>query len=427
MKRWFRVRRRGAQQRLTFLLQLGFMQRMDHEHHSRARAGIGEVFFAFLSLGLRSFGGPIAHLGYFRDEFVGRRHWLDDNAYADLVALCQFLPGPASSQVGIALGYGRAGYGGALAAFIGFTAPSALIMLAVAAGATLSESAFGSAVIHGLKLAAVAVVAQAVLAMSRSLAPDTPRRSLALFTACALLLFPHAWVQIGVILAGAAFGLRFIGEVALPAEIKALPHPPRRHGLILLGLFFGLLIAAPFLAETAGEFVRVLAVFYQSGSLVFGGGHVVLPMLESGLVPWAITDDLFLAGYGAAQALPGPLFAFAAFIGSAMNVSPHGVLGGLAALIAIFLPAMLLVLGAIPFWADLRSTPQARRAMAGVNAAVVGVLAAALYDPVFTAGVKQGSDMAIVLACLWLLEVAKRPSWWAVVLAACASVLLRFV
>lgn len=400
---------------------------MDKQQQSRERSSIGEVFFAFLSLGLRSFGGPIAHLGYFRDEFVGRRHWLDDNAYADLVALCQFLPGPASSQVGIALGYARAGYGGALAAFIGFTAPSALIMLAVAAGAALSESPLGSALIHGLKLAAVAVVAQAVLAMGRSLAPDAPRRSLALFTACILLMFPQAWVQVAVILAGAAFGLRFVADVAIPAEIKALPHPPRPHGVVFLVIFCVLLVGAPFVAEKGSDFLRVLAVFYQSGSLVFGGGHVVLPMLEAGLVPWAIADDLFLAGYGAAQALPGPLFAFAAFIGSAMNVAPNGVVGGLSALIAIFLPAILLVLGALPFWAELRKTPQARRAMAGVNAAVVGVLAAALYDPVFTAGVTQRSDMAIVIACLWLLEVAKRPSWWAVVLAAAAAVLVRFV
>lgn len=382
-----------------------------------------DVFLAFLSLGVRSFGGPIAHLGYFRDEFVGRRRWLDDEAYADLVALCQFLPGPASSQVGIALGYGRAGYAGAVAAFVAFTLPSALMMLAFAYGASLASSHVGEAVVHGLKLAAVAVVAQAVLAMAKNLAPDLPRRSIAVAAAVTALLMSDALVQVAIILAGAALGLRFLSASTVVPEAAPLAHPPRRHGFVLLGVFAVLLIGLPLAAQGSGSpFTQVLSVFYRAGSLVFGGGHVVLPMLESGLVPWAIPDDLFLAGYGAAQAVPGPLFSFAAFIGAAMNVSPNGLIGGFAALIAIFLPAFLLILGALPFWAGVRGLPQARRAMAGVNAAVVGVLAAALYDPVFTAGVTDRMDMAIVIACLWLLEVAKRPSWWAVLFAAAAAI-----
>lgn len=389
---------------------------------------VREVFAAFLSLGIRSFGGPVAHLGYFRDEFVVRRHWLDDQAYADLVALCQFLPGPASSQVGMALGYARAGYAGALAAFVAFTLPSAVMMLAVAAGASMAHSFWGEGIIHGLKLAAVAVVAQAVLAMSRSLTPDRPRQAIAVCAAVLVLLVPFASVQLLVIALGALIGWRFLAAHAVPAELHPLPHPPRAHGVAFLALFILLLVAALLIAQWPETTItRVLAVFFASGSLVFGGGHVVLPMLEAGLVPWAIPDTLFLAGYGAAQAMPGPLFTFAAFVGSAMSITPHGVIGGLAALLAIFLPAMLLVLGALPFWAGLRTRPEARKAMAGVNAAVVGLLAAALYDPVFTAGVSSRADMAIVIAALFMLEGWKKPSWWVVLFSATAALAVRLV
>lgn len=389
---------------------------------------VREVFAAFLSLGIRSFGGPVAHLGYFRDDFVVHRHWLDDQAYADLVALCQFLPGPASSQVGMALGYARAGYAGALAAFVAFTLPSAMMMLAVAAGASMAHSFWGEGVIHGLKLAAVAVVAQAVLAMSRSLTPDRPRQAIAVCAAVLVLLVPFASVQLLVIALGALIGWRFLASHAVPAELHPLPHPPRAHGVAFLALFSLLLVAALLIAQWPETTItRVLAVFFASGSLVFGGGHVVLPMLEAGLVPWAIPDTLFLAGYGAAQAMPGPLFTFAAFVGSAMSITPHGVIGGLAALLAIFLPAMLLVLGALPFWAGLRTRPEARKAMAGVNAAVVGLLAAALYDPVFTAGVSSRADMAIVIAALFMLEGWKKPSWWVVLFSATAALVVRLV
>lgn len=389
---------------------------------------VREVFAAFLSLGIRSFGGPVAHLGYFRDDFVVHRHWLDDQAYADLVALCQFLPGPASSQVGMALGYARAGYAGALAAFVAFTLPSAMMMLAVAAGASMAHSFWGEGVIHGLKLAAVAVVAQAVLAMSRSLTPDRPRQAIAVCAAVLVLLVPFASVQLLVIALGALIGWRFLASHAVPAELHPLPHPPRAHGAAFLALFSLLLVAALLIAQWPETTItRVLAVFFASGSLVFGGGHVVLPMLEAGLVPWAIPDTLFLAGYGAAQAMPGPLFTFAAFVGSAMSITPHGVIGGLAALLAIFLPAMLLVLGALPFWAGLRTRPEARKAMAGVNAAVVGLLAAALYDPVFTAGVSSRADMAIVIAALFMLEGWKKPSWWVVLFSATAALAVRLV
>ena len=389
---------------------------------------VREVFAAFLSLGIRSFGGPVAHLGYFRDDFVVHRHWLDDQAYADLVALCQFLPGPASSQVGMALGYARAGYAGALAAFVAFTLPSAVMMLAVAAGASMAHSFWGEGIIHGLKLAAVAVVAQAVLAMSRSLTPDRPRQAIAVCAAVLVLLVPFASVQLLVIALGALIGWRFLAAHAVPAELHPLPHPPRAHGVAFLALFILLLVAALLIAQWPETTItRVLAVFFASGSLVFGGGHVVLPMLEAGLVPWAIPDTLFLAGYGAAQAMPGPLFTFAAFVGSAMSITPHGVIGGLAALLAIFLPAMLLVLGALPFWAGLRTRPEARKAMAGVNAAVVGLLAAALYDPVFTAGVSSRADMAIVIAALFMLEGWKKPSWWVVLFSATAALAVRLV
>lgn len=387
-----------------------------------------EVFRTFLSLGLTSFGGPVAHLGYFRTALVERRQWLTDSTYADLVALCQFLPGPASSQVGMAVGYARAGYAGAAAAFIAFTAPSALVMLVIAYGAMAAPMEAAAPLLHGLKLAAVAVVAQAVMAMARNLTPDLPRQSIAVAAASAALILPGALAQIGVILLGAMAGLRWSDATAPLGPDAALPAPSRRAGAGFLLAFFVALAALPLAALATGDpLLAALDVFYRAGALVFGGGHVVLPMLEAGLVPKEMSKDIFLAGYGAAQALPGPLFALAAFLGAAMKVAPDPALGGLIALLAIFLPAALLVFGGLPFWAMLRGMPKARRALAGVNAAVVGLLIAALYDPVFIAGVGSPPDLALVLVGLLLLEGWKMPPWLIVAVSAPAGYALTLL
>ena len=316
--------------------------------HPEATAGSGEVFFVFLKLGLTSFGGPVAHLGYFREEFVARRKWLDERAYADLVALCQFLPGPASSQVGLAIGLSRAAYLGALAAWTGFTLPSAVAMVVFALGVAAVGGADGSAWLHGLKVAAVAVVAQAVLGMMRSLAPDKERATLAVAAAAIALAFPSAWGQVSAIALGAVAGITLLRTTA-PSDHVSLPLVvSRTAGAAALILFFALLIGLPLLAsQTANQAVHLVDAFYRAGSLVFGGGHVVLPLLQAEVVPvgW-VTNDQFLAGYGAAQAVPGPLFTFAAYLGA--------VIGGwgIAALclVAVFLPSFLLVIGALPFW-----------------------------------------------------------------------------
>lgn len=391
------------------------------------RAGtVGEVFLVFLQLGLTSFGGPIAHLGYFRDAFVLRRRWLDEKAYAELVALAQFLPGPASSQVGFALGLVRAGPFGALAAWVGFTLPSAALLF----GFALSANAFGGplaqAALHGLKLVAVAIVAQAVLGMARSLCPDRERASLAVAAVAIVVLAPGSLGQIAAIGIGAAIGIVLCREVG-PGDEADLPSPiSRRSGLLALVVFGGLLVLLPALADEPGRLGAIADAFYRTGSLVFGGGHVVLPLLEAETVAkgW-LTADVFLAGYGAAQAVPGPLFTFAAYLGAVLAPGGSPLAGGLTALVAIFLPGLLLMLAALPYWATLRRRPFARAAMAGANAAVVGVLGAALYDPVFTSAVHDGADFVVALTGLLLLVAWKAPPW-SVVLSGCvAGVILR--
>lgn len=361
------------------------------------RGSASEVFFAFLGLGLTSFGGPVAHLGYFRAELVARRQWLDDAAYADLVALCQFLPGPTSSQVGLALGKLRAGYPGAVAAFAAFTLPSVLLLLAVAYGATALSGPLAAGALHGLKLAAVAVVAQALWAMARSLTPDWPRRALALVTAILALLFPSAITQVALIGIAAGLGL------AQPAPRGPLA-PPRLVDLAWLGAFGLLLLALPVLALGGDSTVLLIEKFYRTGSLVFGGGHVVLPLLEAELVtPGLIPRDLFLAGYGAAQVVPGPLFSFAAYAGALLTNPPNGAWGAALALLAIYLPSFLLVFATLDWWQSLRRNARLRNGLTLANAAVVGLLLATLCDPVATASITAWPDLLWVAIALALL------------------------
>lgn len=389
---------------------------------ARSRSGsAAEVFRVFLGLGLTSFGGPVAHLGYFRDAFVVRRQWLSERAYADLVALCQFLPGPASSQVGMAIGLQRAGYRGLLAAWVAFTLPSAVALVAFAYGASALGADAGAGWIQGLKAAAVAVVAHAVLGMARTLAPDRERAAVAVLGMVLVLLIPSALGQVLVIVAGGLIGLAWLRPGSQEAEDDdSLAVPIRRRvAVIFLALFLALLIALPALATvTTNGAVSLVDSFYRAGSLVFGGGHVVLPLLEAETAQTGLVDrDTFLAGYGAAQAVPGPLFTFAAYLGAVTETGPTGLVGAALALLAIFLPSALLLLGGLPFWAGLRRAPWAQRALAGVGAAVVGLLAAALYDPVFTEGIISPVAMAIAAAAFVALAAWKVPAW-AVVLAA---------
>ena len=387
------------------------------------------VFRVFLRLGLTSFGGPTAHLGFFHDEFVTRRRWLDEASYADLVALCQFMPGPASSQAGLAIGYLRAGYPGAAMAWLGFTAPSAVIMILFAWG--LASGWGGEAAwLHALKLVAVAVVAQAAWTMGRSLWTDRRRTAIGLAAAIVLLLVPFPAMQLAVI-AGAALAGRWLLETqTAPAAPSAEGDASfaagrgRRHAAaLLLGLFAVSIVALPALAAIAEiPGLAVFDSFYRAGALVFGGGHVVLPLLEAEVVaPGWVGRDVFLAGYGAAQALPGPLFTIAAFLGAHVPFFDSPVTGALVALVAIFAPSFLLVPGLLPFWSGLRERRGARTALAGVNAAVVGLLLAALYDPVFTASVRGAADFAWVLGAFGLLFVLRWPPWLVVAIAAVAA------
>lgn len=373
------------------------------------------MFTVFLGLGLTSFGGPVAHLGYFRETFVVRRRWLTERAYADLVALCQFLPGPASSQVGMGIGLQRAGIRGLFAAWVAFTLPSAIALVAFGYGL----SAFGGdrAWIDGLKAAAVAVVIHAVLGMARTLTPDLQRTLLAVAAMLATLALTGAAGQVLVIIAAGAIGylwLRPIDDVGEDDGGLAVP-VGRRTGAACLAVFALLLVALPLAAATVSHGgLTLFDSFYRAGSLVFGGGHVVLPLLESGTVQTGLVDeDTFLAGYGAAQAVPGPLFTFAAFLGSVTTSGPTGVLGAGIALIAIFLPSMLLMIGALPYWQRLRQSPQVQRALMGVNAGVVGLLAAALVTPVISSGI--GSWRAALLALAAYVALASRVPAWAVV------------
>jgi chromate transporter len=381
-----------------------------------------EVLLIFLRLGCTCFGGPIAHLGYFRSEFVTRRQWLTERAYADLVALSQFLPGPASSQTGFGIGLMRAGLPGGLAAWTGFTLQSAVLMVLFAFGAgSIAETAAGAGLLHGLKLVAVAIVAQAVMGMARSLCPDRVRASIATVALVVMLVSPWPLSQIGVIVAGGAAGWMLCrGEADTAVDSIAMP-VSRRFGLGCLAAFFVLLALAFLPVRNGAE--ALFDAFYRSGALVFGGGHVVLPLLRDAVVvPGWVSDNSFLAGYGAAQALPGPLFTFAAYLGTVAGVFPGGVAGAVIALVGIFVPGILCLLGTLPFWHSLRAGPAAQAAMRGTNAAVVGLLGAALYNPVWVSAVQQPVDLAISATGFVLLVIWGAPPLLVVVLSALAGV-----
>lgn len=382
-----------------------------------------EIFRVFLRLGLTSFGGPIAHLGYFRDEFVVRRKWLDDHAYADLVALCQFLPGPASSQVGIALGLLKGGLMGALAAWLGFTLPSAVAL--VSFGSVLGYSSHGvsAAWLHGLMVVAVAVVAQALWGMGRNLCPDRARASMAIAASLVVYLIPGALGQIGAILLGGLAGWLWFS----PAH--QLPHSPLRFpltkagGAVAIVIFCVLLLSLPLAVKQFGGYpLRLFDSFFRVGALVFGGGHVVLPLLQAQVVqPGWVTNDTFMAGYGAAQAVPGPLFTFAAYLGAVSSQTPHGWIGAGIALASIFLPSFLLLIGALPYWESIRHHVASQKAMTGINAAVVGLLLFAFYQPVWTSAIRSPADFVLATAAFLLLMFWKAPPWLVVILCALAA------
>ena len=381
-----------------------------------------EVLGAALKLGLTSFGGPIAHLGYLRREYVERRRWLDEHAYADLVALCQFLPGPASSQLGIAIGTRRAGLAGGIAAWLGFTLPSAILLIAFALATSATDVA-GAGWVHGLKLAAVAVVTQALVAMAGALTPDWPRRALAVAAAAVALGWSTPLTQLAIIVAGAIIGYQFLAARPAPAG-KPEPSPvSRRVGVAALGAFVVLLVGLPLLSVLTGsQPVAQVDSMYRTGALVFGGGHVVLPLLHASTVdPGWVSEGQFLAGYGAAQAVPGPLFTFAAYLGAVSTVAPAGWLGGVICLAAIFLPSFLLIWGVLPFWDNLRRSTGFGRALSGTNAAVVGLLAAALYTPVWTGAVSGWVDVAVAGIAFALLTLVRLPPIAIVALCALAG------
>ena len=379
-----------------------------------------EVLLVFLRLGFTSFGGPVAHLGYFRAEFVERRKWLDETDYVDIVALCQFLPGPASSQVAVALGALRAGLLGSLAAWFGFTMPSAIALVAFGYGVNALGDIAHVPWLHGLKIVAVAVVAQAVWGMARNLCPDRERASVAVGAALLALFVPSATGQIGAIAAGAFIGWYWIRAAAVNQSVPLGIRIPRSVAVLSLGLFFVLLLGLPLLATASGGHILALvSSFYRSGALVFGGGHVVLPLLQQAVVPpgW-VSNDTFLAGYGAAQAVPGPLFTFAAYLGTVMGPLPNGWLGGLICLVAIYLPSFLLLIGILPFWDALRARYGVRSALMGVNAAVVGLLLAALYTPVWTSAIETPADFGLAIVAFLLLVMWRVPPWLVVILGA---------
>ncbi len=381
-----------------------------------------EVFAVALRLGLTSFGGPIAHLGYFRDEYVVRRKWLDDKSYADLVALCQFLPGPASSQVGLAIGIVRAGLPGALAAWLGFTLPSALLLTAFALSVHAIGTAAAAGWLHGLKVVAVAVVVQALWGMAKALCPDRQRATLAILTAIFTLNWPSGHGQIIAIVAAGIIGWSFLAPAALASQAQANFPVSQRTGVIALSLFFALLIGLPLVRSLAqSHWLDVFDGLYRVGSLVFGGGHVVLPLLQSEVVgPGWITKEQFVAGYGAAQAVPGPLFTFSAYLGALMN----GWRGALWTLVAIFLPSFLLVIGALPFWNLLRAHGAFQSALSGINGAVVGLLLAALYNPVWTSAIHTSADFSLAVMGLGLLMWWRWPPWLVVLLSAALGAIL---
>lgn len=391
--------------------------------HVREKGRAVEVFAAFLKLGLTAFGGPVAHLGYFRDEFVIKRKWLEEKDFADLVALCQFLPGPASSQVGIAIGLARAGYAGAVAAWMAFTLPSALALVAFAYGISLFGSALGSGWLHGLKVAAVAVVALAILGMARTLTPDRERASVAALAAVTALVIDSVWGQIGAIVVGAVVGIVVLKREAVPADhFGATPRTNRAIAIFALAAFAVLLVGLPVVSVVSGNAdLQLFDTFFRTGSLVFGGGHVVLPLLQAQVVPpgW-VSNDAFLAGYGAAQAVPGPLFTFSAYLGAAIGGWKTAAL----CLVAIFLPSFLLVIGVMPFWDGLRRWAATRAMLRGINAAVVGLLLAAFYNPVWTSGILSKGDFGLAVVAFVLLLGWRTPPWLVVVgCAVCAELL----
>ncbi|MCU1478157.1 MAG: Chromate transporter [Subtercola sp.] len=396
---------------------------------SARRGTVLEVFRVFLKLGVTSFGGPIAHIGYFRDELIQRRKWLDDDEYADLVALSQFLPGPASSQVGFGMGLYRAGPAGAIAAFVGFTLPSAILLVAFAYGASLVHGVVGDGVLNGLKIVAVAIVAQAVWGMARTLTPDRQRAAIAVVATLLALLQTGAVGQIGALVIGAIAGLVFC-RTAKNTTSSMIRFPVSRiAGVICLSLFIVFLAGLPVLASVTGSgAVELFDAFYRAGALVFGGGHVVLPLLQSGVVDtgW-VTPDQFLTGYGAAQAVPGPLFTFAAYLGALSTTGPGGIAGAAIALIGVFLPGFLILIGVLPFWNAFRTRLWAQALMRGANAAVVGILAAALYDPVFTTAITGPGPFVLALVCFVLLISWRLPPWAVVIAGALGGIVLALV
>ena len=387
------------------------------------------IFLVFLRLGFTSFGGPVAHLAYFRDEFVSRRNWIEERAYADLVALCQFLPGPASSQVGIGVGLARGGLLGAFVAWIGFTMPSALALIAFGYSVVAYHDVVNSGVLHGLKVVAVAVVAQAVWTMARNLCPDAKRATLAVLAACAVLAASTPLAQISVIVIGGFAGLLFLRADTPREHVPLGINVNRLLAIASLLLFFVGLIGLPILATVyPSHTLALVESFYLSGSLVFGGGHVVLPLLQSEVVPsgW-VSNDAFLAGYGAAQAVPGPLFTFAAYLGAVLEPVPNGLTGGIICLTAIFVPSFLLVVGVLPFWDSLRGVKAMQTTLLGINAAVVGLLLAALYNPVWTSAILSPSDFGLAIGAYTLLVFWKVPPWLVVILTAVGGWLLAIL
>jgi chromate transporter len=395
---------------------------MAHEIKTKddGERSVATVFLTFLRLGLTSFGGPVAHIGYFHNEFVDRRKWLDERAFADLVALCQFLPGPASSQVGIGVGLSRAGLPGALAAWIAFTMPSAIALIMFGYGVLAFGDAVESGALHGLKVVAVAVVAQAVWTMAKSLCPDAKRATLAVAAAIGVLAIPSPFAQMGAILIGGLYGWVALRADIVTDHVDLGVRISKVVAITALFLFFTGLIGLPVLASLyPSQTMALVDSFYRSGSLVFGGGHVVLPLIQSEVVPpgW-VSKDAFLAGYGATQAVPGPLFTFAAYLGTVMAGAPNGIVGGMVCLLAIFASSFLLVIGAIPFWDALRRVTAIRNALMGVNAAVVGLLLAALYDPVWNSAILSAADFGLAMAAFTLLVFWKTPPWLVVILTA---------
>lgn len=394
-----------------------------------AEGSFWEVLRVFTKLGLTSFGGPVAHLGYFRQELVVRRKWLDEQNYADLLALCQFLPGPSSSQMGIALGMTRAGLWGGLAAWLGFTLPSALALVLFAYATTLFHASAQTGWLHGLLIAAVAVVAQAVWGMASTLCPDKPRATIALVAAITILLWPVAIAQLIILALAGLLGWRLFHHLSIPASAGISLQVSRRLAIGCGVVFCGLLLGLPLLRLAShNQGLALFDTFFRVGSLVFGGGHVVLPLLQREVVPagW-VTNDQFITGYAAAQAVPGPLFTFSAYLGAVSHSSPNGWMGAGIALIAIFLPSFLFVTGILPFWNQLRAYQPFQAALQGINAAVVGILLAALYQPIWTTAIHAPIDFALGLCAFGLLVVWKMPPWAVVLLSALAGISIQFL